>query len=124
LAYIAATLSQGLIVIVRTGAEMVLSVHRSWASPYSHHRQWDSRRSLGLLLDPGLTGGTGRLMDEAWKRLVRVRTPHGPHGAVAGCGRSLSPDPDQARREPQDSKQQKCMKKQVVHHLSFPLQDR
>jgi hypothetical protein len=34
------------------------------------------------------------------------------------------PDPDQARREPQESKQQKCVEQQVVPHLSFPLLDR
>ena len=51
-----------------------------------------------------------------------LRMPRGAFGGlvVSGWwGLAPSPHPEQHRGEPQDH-QQECVKKQVVHHLSFP----
>jgi hypothetical protein len=109
---------------VWTGAEMVLGIHRAWTSPYGDHRRQGSGRSLDLLLRPVLTGGARWLTGETWKWPVPWCAPRRPRGDMAGCGVTLSPDPDQAHREPQDAKQQECVEQQVVYHLSFPLHDR
>jgi hypothetical protein len=67
-----ATPDPPVIVTTWTGAELVLSIYLSRASPYGDNRQRGSRGSLGLLLYPVLAGGTGWLIGKPWKRLVRL----------------------------------------------------
>jgi hypothetical protein len=66
----------------------------------------------------------GWLRGESWTWRMRLWTPSSPRGGVAGRGVAPSPDPEQACREPQDSKQPKGVEQQVVPHLSCPLPDR
>jgi len=59
-----------LIVAARTGVALVLRVHLVRGSPCRGHRRQGRKGSLGLLLRPGLTGGTGGLgrgdLDTPW----------------------------------------------------------
>ena len=74
-----------------------------------------------------LTGNTARLVGKTREGFRVLQTLRGPMGGLAvsaiQCGLVRWPYPNQDYREPQDSHEQKCIEKQVVHHLSF-LQDR
>jgi hypothetical protein len=118
---ISRSLPLALIRAMRIGAVLVLGVHLARAAAHGNHRLWWYTTWRDHLRLCPLTGDTGRLYGEAWKRLRVFRTPRGALDRLAmgrvRRGLALSPQPRADHAQPQQSEPQEVVKQPVVYHL-------
>jgi hypothetical protein len=110
-----------LIRAMRIRAVLVLGVHLARAAAHGNHRLWWYTTWRDHMRLCPLTGDTGRLYGEAWKRLRVFRTPRGALDRLAmgrvRRGLALSPQPRADHAQPQQSEPQEVVKQPVVYHL-------